>query len=316
MKLVAAAAVLFASFFAAPTAVLAAKPDLAPDASLRIGVKHRVPAEECTRKSRNGDRLSMHYTGTLRVDDSKFDSSVDRGQPFDFVIGVRCAGCSMWRGMRACRQCTGHVLLVIMPLVVCLQTPSLTTLVWYCSCCRRRRRCCCCVVFVVAARASDQRLGSGPAGDVHWREAEAHDSVGYGLRRPRVSAQDSRRRDACVRRRAVGHPQQVGGHHTDPAVVHAMGLQQAARVLSVGTIVLQQANYYVVETRRKTPTARCPLIPVPLSLYHRGAVLSSERSHTRTHSHTLTHSLQRRAFSRTEEHRARLSVIGAGQQRR
>ncbi len=35
--------------------------DLPKDGSLRIGVKHKV---ECTRKSRSGDQLSMHYTGT------------------------------------------------------------------------------------------------------------------------------------------------------------------------------------------------------------------------------------------------------------
>ncbi len=26
-----------------------------------IGIKHRVPEEECIRKSKNGDQLKMHY---------------------------------------------------------------------------------------------------------------------------------------------------------------------------------------------------------------------------------------------------------------
>ena len=29
---------------------------------LQIGVKKRIPADECTIKSRKGDKLSMHYT--------------------------------------------------------------------------------------------------------------------------------------------------------------------------------------------------------------------------------------------------------------
>jgi hypothetical protein len=28
---------------------------------LIVGIKHHVPEEECTRKTKNGDRLKMHY---------------------------------------------------------------------------------------------------------------------------------------------------------------------------------------------------------------------------------------------------------------
>ncbi|CAF4198501.1 unnamed protein product [Rotaria sp. Silwood2] len=52
---------------------------------LQIGIKKKV--DNCDRKSKKGDRLHMHYTGTLKSNGKKFDSSLDRGEPFVFTIG-------------------------------------------------------------------------------------------------------------------------------------------------------------------------------------------------------------------------------------
>merc|ERR1711955_129509 len=68
------------SFFLVVASFLA----LALADELKVDVEF-VP-ENCEAKSKNGDMLSMHYTGTL-LDGKKFDSSVGR-DPFSFQLGA------------------------------------------------------------------------------------------------------------------------------------------------------------------------------------------------------------------------------------
>merc|ERR1711971_879991 len=68
------------------TATLVSAAEKSKVTKLQIGVKKRV--ENCEMKSRKGDKLSMHYTGTLHSDGSQFDSSLDRGEPLSFTLGA------------------------------------------------------------------------------------------------------------------------------------------------------------------------------------------------------------------------------------
>lgn len=41
----------------------------------------------CTRPTQRGDKINVHYRGTLESDGSEFDASYNRGQPLSFTVG-------------------------------------------------------------------------------------------------------------------------------------------------------------------------------------------------------------------------------------
>lgn len=51
------------------------------------GLKYIDMKEGTGPSPKTGQRVTVHYTGRLK-DGTKFDSSVDRGNPFSFTIGV------------------------------------------------------------------------------------------------------------------------------------------------------------------------------------------------------------------------------------
>ncbi|KAK0289320.1 Peptidyl-prolyl cis-trans isomerase fpr2 [Friedmanniomyces endolithicus] len=54
------------------------------DKPLDIHIEHST---ECSRKSARGDKVEVHYRGTLAADGSEFDASYNRGTPLSFHVG-------------------------------------------------------------------------------------------------------------------------------------------------------------------------------------------------------------------------------------
>lgn len=76
-----------------PSATPGAAPETPPEVageelSTDSGLKY-IDIQSGTGESpKTGDKVVMHYTGWTEADGTKFDSSLDRGQPFTFVLGT------------------------------------------------------------------------------------------------------------------------------------------------------------------------------------------------------------------------------------
>ncbi len=71
--------------------VLMALPALAEEGNKKVttdsGLTYEVLKQAEGQAAKAGDKVKVHYTGWL-TDGKKFDSSVDRGQPFEFNLGA------------------------------------------------------------------------------------------------------------------------------------------------------------------------------------------------------------------------------------
>ena len=68
-----------------PAPAKAEKP-LGPPVTTKSGLQYQVFKKGTGAVAKSGQMVSVHYTGWLK-DGTKFDSSVDRGQPFEFGLG-------------------------------------------------------------------------------------------------------------------------------------------------------------------------------------------------------------------------------------
>lgn len=72
-------------FLAVSVSLVLANEEIRPNG---LKIEHVSRPDACEKTAENGNQLTMHYTGTLEADGTKFDSSVDRNEPFKFQLGV------------------------------------------------------------------------------------------------------------------------------------------------------------------------------------------------------------------------------------
>lgn len=53
-----------------------------------LEIDYLTPAIECSRKTKKGDNIEVHYRGTLQETGKEFDSSYSRGNPLPFQLGA------------------------------------------------------------------------------------------------------------------------------------------------------------------------------------------------------------------------------------
>lgn len=82
LPVIGAAVMVAAAAWAGPTKVESSKFKLKPS-----GLKYAIITEGKGASAKKGQTVSVHYTGWLEKDGKKFDSSVDRNEPFEFPLG-------------------------------------------------------------------------------------------------------------------------------------------------------------------------------------------------------------------------------------
>lgn len=76
---------LFLAFFASASFAEDSTP---PTITTDSGLQYQVLKAGSGDTARSGQKVKVHYTGWL-TNGTKFDSSVDRGEPFEFKLGAR-----------------------------------------------------------------------------------------------------------------------------------------------------------------------------------------------------------------------------------